>query len=198
IRARAGYLGPPLNHTPPGGFAQERQDLRALEPGNPIEKKLAGGEAHSYMVILTAGQFLHVIVDQRGIDVVVALYGPDGQKLTEVDSPNGAQGPEPVFFVSEAAGSYRLEGRALGKNASAGRYEAKITELRAATAQDRSRVAAERAFFEGGQLRAQGTAASLRQALARYEEALTLCRAAGAQLKEGQTFLEMGVISGLL
>jgi hypothetical protein len=39
--------------------------------------------------------------------VVVALFGPDGKKLTEVDSPNGTQGPEPVHWITAASGIYR-------------------------------------------------------------------------------------------
>src|SRR5947207_375600 len=67
-------------------------DVRELKMHVPIERGLAGGEAHSYSVALTAGQYLHVVVEQKGIDVVVTLSGPDAQKIAEVDSPNGAQG----------------------------------------------------------------------------------------------------------
>jgi len=49
-----------------------------------------------------------VIVDQRGIDVVVALYGSDDAKIVEVDSPNDVNGPEPVSLLVEASGNYRL------------------------------------------------------------------------------------------
>jgi hypothetical protein len=89
--------------------------------------------------------------------VVVTLFRPDGEKLKEVDSPNGTQGPEPVSFIVEASGNYRLEVRALEKDAPAGRYEVRIEELRAATTQDRSRVAAEQAFTQAEALRVQGT-----------------------------------------
>ncbi|MCI0423222.1 MAG: hypothetical protein L0312_29030, partial [Acidobacteria bacterium] len=127
----------------------QQTEIRELEPGKPIERELAGGRAHSYQVTLASNQYLYVVVDQRGIDVVVTLFGPDDKKLIEVDSPNGAQGPEPVKVVSEAAGSYRIEVKSLEKDVAAGRYMVKIEELRVATAQDKSRIAAERAFAEG-------------------------------------------------
>src|SRR5258708_3825224 len=57
--------------------AQREPDVRLIEAGKPIERELKGGETHVYSVALTAGQLLHVVVDQRGIDVVVALFGPD-------------------------------------------------------------------------------------------------------------------------
>ena len=123
-------------------IAGTTQETRALEKGSPVERELAGGVVHSYRLTLAAGQLLRVVVDQRGVDVVVTLFAPDGKKLAEVDSPNGTQGPEPFALVTEAAGDYRLEVRSLEKTAAAGRYEAKIEELRAATAEDRERLAA--------------------------------------------------------
>lgn len=73
--------------------APSRQEAALLEPGKPAERQLQGGEAHAYQMTLTAGQLLHAIVDQRGIDIVATLFGPDGKQLVEVDSPNGTQGP---------------------------------------------------------------------------------------------------------
>ena len=55
--------------------AQTAPGATALEPGKPVERELAGGQSHSYSIALTAGQYLHVVVDQRGIDVVVTLFG---------------------------------------------------------------------------------------------------------------------------
>ena len=100
-----------------------------LEPGKAIERAMAGGEAHDYKVPLKAGQFLHVVVDQRGIDVVVRLLGPGGKRIAEVDSPNGDRGPEPVQAVAAASGDYRLEIRPLEKAAQRGGYQVKIEEL---------------------------------------------------------------------
>jgi hypothetical protein len=46
--------------------AQANQDARPLEPGKPLQREPAGGQSHSYQFTLTSGQYLHVIVDQRG------------------------------------------------------------------------------------------------------------------------------------
>src|SRR5437016_4803843 len=109
-----------------------QDDIPTLALGRPVERQLAGGQSHSYRVVLTAGQYLHVIVIQHGIDVVVKLFAPDGKQLIEVDSPNGTEGPEPVFAIARASGAYLLEVRSLEKDAAAGRYEVKIEELRTA------------------------------------------------------------------
>lgn len=158
---------------------QDEKESRKLELGKPIERELAGDQAHFYGLTLIKGQYVHLVVDQRGIDVVVILFGPDGKKLVEVDSPNGTQGVESVIVVVEETGSYRLEVRAPDKNSAVGRYEARIEEIRAATEQDRTRIPALRAFTEGELLRAEGTAGSERRAIEKYEVALSGFRAAG-------------------
>jgi hypothetical protein len=56
---------------------QDGKDGLLLEAGKPIERELAGGQAHYYRIIVEAGQYLHLVVEQREIGVVVALYGPD-------------------------------------------------------------------------------------------------------------------------
>src|SRR5262245_3809223 len=61
--------------------AQSADEGLSLEPGKPIERELSGGQSHFYKVSMTAGQYLKVVVSQRGIDVLVALFTPDGKKI---------------------------------------------------------------------------------------------------------------------
>jgi CHAT domain-containing protein len=123
---------------------QTLPEVRALEQNKPIERELKGGEIHAYSISLTTGQFLHVIVDQRGVDVVVVLFDPEGKQVAEVDSPNGTQGPEPVALVGRDSGLYRFEVRSLEKTAPAGRYEIRIEALRVATTGDKTKDLAAR------------------------------------------------------
>ena len=74
--------------------AQKQSDL--LEVGKPIERELKGDASHSYFVRMEMGQYLQAVVEQKGIDVAVTVYAPDEKKCFEIDSPNGAQGSEPV------------------------------------------------------------------------------------------------------
>ena len=83
-------------------------EVRSLEVGQPIPRELKGGQSHSYEISIAAGQYSYVVVDQKGIDVVVKLFAPDGKLITEVDSPNGTLGPEPVYVIAETTGVYRL------------------------------------------------------------------------------------------
>src|SRR6266508_3123519 len=121
----------------PTPIVQGEKDVRPLEPGKPIERELAGGQSHAYQITLSAGQFMKVIVEQRGIDVVVGLLGPDDKQIMEFDSEIRSQGQETVWQVAEVAGSYRLNVKANHKGAPAGGYEIRVVELRAATEKDR-------------------------------------------------------------
>ncbi len=103
--------------------AEAQRAAGQLELGQPIERELSAGAVHSYGVEFESGQFALVMVDQRGIDVSLAIFDPAGQKVAEFDSPNGARGPEPASLVVESAGEYRIEVRALGsQQVQAGRY----------------------------------------------------------------------------
>lgn len=144
---------------------------------------MAGGQSHSYQIELATGQYLKLVVEQRGIDVVVRLFSPTGEKVMEVDSPNGPQGPEPLAFVAQAAGSYRLEVEAFGEGEARGKFEVKIEDIRTPTEQDKQLIAAEKIFAEGMLSKEQGTAASLRDAIKRYEEAARLFHGTGDEVR---------------
>jgi len=178
-----------------GSTVQDEQDT-VLEPGKPIVRELSGGETHSYRLALAAGQFCRAIVDQQGIDAVVALYGPDGEKIVEVDSPNGANGPELIVLVANVAGLYRLEIRSPEKSATAGRYKATMQALRAATQQDKNLVAAQQAFTDAKALRNQKTADAQRQAAEKYGEALVVWQSLGERHLTAYTLNEIGLIYG--
>jgi CHAT domain-containing protein len=130
--------------------AQENPQTRGLEPGKPIERRLAGGESHyyAYQLTMAAGQYAKLLVEQRGIDVVVKLFAPDGKQFDEFDSERRMQGSETAYWVAEATGSYRLDVVAKLKNAAAGQYEIQVVELRLATENDRALHEARKLYTE--------------------------------------------------
>jgi CHAT domain-containing protein len=169
-----------------------QQDVaRLLELGKPIEREMAGGQSHFYQLGMTSGQFAQVVVEQKGIDLVVKLFAPDGKLFIEVDSPNGTQGPEPISLIVEATGNYRLEVTSLEKDAKQGAYEAKLLELRPAIQLDRDRFAARKAFDEAVRLHTQNTSDSLIAALKKYEEAMSLYHATGDRSEQFETLYNM-------
>ncbi|HSE19264.1 MAG TPA: CHAT domain-containing tetratricopeptide repeat protein [Pyrinomonadaceae bacterium] len=171
-------------------FAQTPGDLPTLAA---VERELKGGETQSYRIVLAAGQFLHAVVEQKDIDVVTAVFGPDGKQLTESNSPNDRWGTEAVILVASVPGEYRVDVRSPNNNAQPGRYEIKIIALREATAIDKGHAAAQAAFDEARKLRFQQTAASRQAAIEKCRQALPLFEAAGDTYRRALTLMAIGI-----
>jgi tetratricopeptide (TPR) repeat protein len=142
--------------------AGDEKDVRPHEKGTPIKGEMSGGQRHVYRLRMNPDQFLMVIVEQQGIDVVVQISGPDGEQILEFDSEKRPRGQEQASLATEAAGDYQLIVRPRQKSAVAGNYEIRIEELRVATDKDRALHKAHRLFGEAIKLRLAG----------KYDEAL--------------------------
>jgi CHAT domain-containing protein len=169
-----------------------QQEVTTLVSGASVERELKGGEVHNFRVSLVRGQFMHVLVRQLGMDVVVTTFGPDAKRLFSVDSPNGSWGTEPVVFIAKTSGDYRLEVRPANEKAPAARYEIRIAALREATPADRDHVEAQRTFEEAETLRAQAKADSRRAAIEKYKRALSLFEKAGERSGQAFTLYTLG------
>jgi CHAT domain-containing protein len=154
------YLGPALlislSFVKIHASSQEAPPARPLEPGIPIERELVGGQSHSYQTTLTEGKYVDLVIEQRGIDVTVKLFGPDGKPITEFDSESRVQGQESVSLVAEADGSYRVSVQPKLKSAAAGRYQIRMRDARAATVDDRALQEARKLHMESERLRNAG------------------------------------------
>lgn len=91
-----------------------------------IEQEIQGSSIHSYKVSLNEGDFVKIVVLQKGIDAVVTVFNPSGTKELQVDTPNGTQGIELVSFVASSDGNYRLTVTPLEAKAPAGKYEIRV------------------------------------------------------------------------
>src|SRR5215475_3899731 len=139
-----------------GGVAGEEKDVRRLEPGQPIRRELEGGQEQGYRIGLSAGQYLEVIVEQRGIDVAITLSGPDGKQILKFDTESRVEGREVVSQVAEVTGENRLMVSPAQRGARAGSYEIRVEELRAATESDRALHEARKLYEDARQLERAG------------------------------------------
>jgi CHAT domain-containing protein/Tfp pilus assembly protein PilF len=171
-------------------LAQTANELPAL---SDVARELKGGETHSFRISLTSGQFLYALVEQKDIDVMTSVFGPDGKQLTESNSPNDRWGTEPVLLVAATAGEYRVDVRSSNNKAPAGRYQIKIIALREATSIDKGHAEAQALFDEARKLRAQQTVASRRAAIEKCEQALPLFEAAGDTYRRALTLMAIGI-----
>ncbi|HEX5601173.1 MAG TPA: hypothetical protein VFX63_01440 [Pyrinomonadaceae bacterium] len=69
------------------------QGPTTLQLGTPIERTLKSGQMHEFTLNLKENTFVQLVVEQRGIDAIVRVSGPNGKFLGDFDSPNGNDGP---------------------------------------------------------------------------------------------------------
>ncbi|HEX4961269.1 MAG TPA: CHAT domain-containing tetratricopeptide repeat protein [Thermoanaerobaculia bacterium] len=179
-------------------LAAAPQSSAVLLPGQPVERAMVAGESHVYQTALPAGGAWRVSVEQRGIDVIVEVLGPDGKVLAAVDSPLDREGPETVLIEPPVEGSFRITVRSHEPGAPTGRYEIRVDQLPQASEADRHRLAAERASTRAGEQYLKGTPEARRQAIAEYRQALEEWRAAADRLGEARALYALAVLSRLV
>lgn len=74
----------------------------------PVERELGAGQTDVFTLSVSAGLFLHVETEKKGVDVEVVLADPEGKPLITADSPNGAFGPVPASLIADRAGEYQI------------------------------------------------------------------------------------------
>src|SRR5258705_721382 len=117
--------------------ASANQPTPRLEIGKPIQTTISAGQRHSYIIEATGNLFVELAVNQRAVDVMVTLFGPDGTKLVDVDRTESYE-PETIIGIMGPAGEYRVEVAPVEQ--SAGKYEITLKELRTPREADRARI----------------------------------------------------------
>ncbi|HEV8577750.1 MAG TPA: CHAT domain-containing protein [Thermoanaerobaculia bacterium] len=114
-----------------------------------LEREIHGDEAHTYPVELQTGQFLRVLVEEDGVNLVVRLLDPKGKLVVGADSPRTERTfvTEDLAALAKERGLHQLEVKAEGKGS--GRYLLRIEEPRAPAEADIARAEAVRAIWNG-------------------------------------------------
>jgi CHAT domain-containing protein/tetratricopeptide (TPR) repeat protein len=171
--------------------AQVTLESRRLESGKPLESKVAGGESHTYQITLQAGQFMHIMVEQKAIGVALVLAAPDGKQMLEVNlTPAGAL--ESLSAEATASGDHRVTVRGGGSAAIAGSYQVRLEVKATATPQDRQRIAAERWMLEASELQSQG-GKTAEQTIDKLQQALAVWRELGDQYWAAWSLSSIGI-----
>ena len=76
--------------------------------GFTTKQNLLKNQNDIYLVSLTKGDFIEIILQQNGVDVVIDVFNPDGKKLKTIDTPNGKKGKELILFEAESTGTYQM------------------------------------------------------------------------------------------
>jgi CHAT domain-containing protein/tetratricopeptide (TPR) repeat protein len=169
-----------------------------LTPGVRLERELSGAEFHTYRIAATAGDFIHLTIEQQGIDVAVTLTRPDRRDLLAVDASGEDFGAETVAAVADVSGVHVITVRRAPSAGAHGRYVIHLEDVRAATAEDATRVDAERAFERGRGLLLTNRPAAYGKALDEFHDAIDRYRGLGDRRGELKTAIEIAGTEALL
>jgi CHAT domain-containing protein/Tfp pilus assembly protein PilF len=167
-----------------------------IRAGQSVEAHLSPDTVHAYDISVSAGQFVHVTVNQSFVDLAVTVLRPDGTEVRQFDAT--AYGAEPVFVIAEVSGTYRLRIHSVAKLTLDERYSVRLEAVREPVEGDRKRIDAATRTAEAKRLAGQRTAASLRAALAKYEEALPIWRGLEDRPQEANALNAIGFLLNAL
>jgi CHAT domain-containing protein/Flp pilus assembly protein TadD len=162
----------------------------ALTDGLTLERDLQKGETHSYPVELQTGQFLRVVVQEIGVDVIVRLFDPKGIEITGTDGPVGGSSAEDLAAVAATSGLYRIDVQAENSQFPQGRYRLRVKGPRSPEGDDALRAEAVKAFW--GASAPGGDNESLQRKIASLERGLPLWRRLGDSQRSAETLFLMG------
>ncbi len=108
--------------------AQVRKGI--LTKGQVISSEIAPGQKHHFQVDLDKDQLASFHLMQKGVDLMITTFDPNGVKMDDFDSPNGENGPEIITIKSNIKGKYSIEIYPLEENDSKGEYDLKIEHIK--------------------------------------------------------------------
>lgn len=164
------------------------RELPAL--GDRLEGELEPGASESYHLDAAAGHYLHVVVEQQGVDVVVTLVGPDGESLLQMDRPIDDQGPEPIFAITGMTGRHVLRLDASAQASRPGNYVIRLLEYRPASDRDRARAKAASIYSDARNNYHQG---AYKEAVEHFHSAAVAWQEVGDQRWQGESILRKGL-----
>src|SRR5262249_18846385 len=139
------------------GTAVVAQETAVLDVEHEIERTLAAKEEHIYRVSLKKGELARVVIEQRGIDVVVHLRAHHGEPIADFQDDVRPHGWEQVDVVADEDGDYALAITPAAGIMASGSYGIRLTERRTATDGERSMLDVRRLRTSAIQLQEQST-----------------------------------------
>src|SRR5262249_40934084 len=119
-------------------LAASSQELTPLDQGAAVERRVDRGESHGYAITPKAGECAQIVVEQRGMAVIVEVRGADGAPAAEFEDEIRTVGEEHVDVVASADSTYSVLVRAAPWSAAPGAYAIRLAGRRPATDFDRA------------------------------------------------------------
>lgn len=87
------------------------------------------GDIHRYTLDLEQNQFIYANLFQRGIDLKITAYSPEGKIIGQFDSPNFRNGDERITLLTYEKGRYILEVSSIDEKDWKGQYDLTLISL---------------------------------------------------------------------
>lgn len=114
------------------------QEATAIPPDQTIARELPRDEEHRYQLALKAGECVRVVVEQRGMDVIVQARGPGDAVIEDVQEEITSRGHEDVDIVAGTAGIYTFTVKPAPGIIVPGAYAIRVDRRRPASDADRT------------------------------------------------------------
>lgn len=172
--------------------AQTPNEPQLLQPNQPIERQIKGGEIQVFQFNVKASFYARTEVVPTNIDVVVSLFDADGKLLIEMDGDSNYLWREAVSVIAEKGGNFKLQIKGKGTADKSGSYTVKIAELRKSIATDRKRIEAEQLLVQAIKIDQQN---KWKESSVVFEKSLNLWREIGDKYWESVTMMNLAYAS---
>jgi len=152
--------------------ATSLQNLVTLSPDQSLRnRKISGGDKQSFQIVLTAGQFATITVEEHGINLQATLFDPSATKLVSLGNSSGAHGPIYLYVLAATSGPFRLDVLSTEDWANAGSFDAGFSVSNGPPEEAQTRLKAQTYFVNARDLVA---AAQYEKATEEYRNSLSL------------------------
>ncbi len=176
-------------------FAQESTFLTLSQP---IQRDIKGGETQPFLVKLLPNQTARIEIEQKGIDVSIAAFKPNGEKFIETESPSGLLGNDLILVTATEIGDYKIEISPADPKSPQGKYIVQLAEIRQTIPNDLeiNQATAEilKLANETVPLRQSGTRENRRQAIEKFSQIITLSKIKKDKVWEIVALVSSGLI----
>lgn len=164
----------------------------------PLEGEVKGGEEKRYAVALGANQTARVEVVQKGIEIALAAYKPNGELFIVTNIPSGLFGNDFILVTAVEAGEYQVAVEGADPRVGLGKYAIKLAEIRPTVEEDFRINERAKQIFElsnaTNPMRQLGTQEGRRQAIENYRQIVELSRLQKDKMWEIVALVQMGII----
>ncbi len=180
------------------GVGIHAQDAPQLILSQAVEREIKGGEKQLFTVQIGMNQTARIEIEQKGIDVSLAAFKPDGEKFIESESPSGMLGKDSILVTAAADGLYKIEVSPADSRSPLGKYFIKLTEIRPTISKDFEINAAAKQITEIANetvaLRQKGTREARRETLQKFQEIIRLSKIKQDKVWEVVALISSGLI----